>query len=121
MSAANRAESAEQRIASQGKITNGVQHLVANEFEWVAKPLAVHDTAFADGDSVGQVGAKGQSGLPEALNVGHEAERTGPRQLVAENARAHFVGQALTTDDRRVEIDFNVQMETSVRGEFAPA
>ena len=43
-------------------------------------------------------------------------------QFVAEDARAHLVGEALTADDGGIEIDFDVKVEAGVvRSQFAPA
>ena len=75
VAATNRAESAEDGIASQRQVTYGIEHLVAHELEGIAQAFAVHDAAFADGDGVGEVGTECQAGLPQAFDVGHETER----------------------------------------------
>src|SRR6478736_5784617 len=86
VTAPDRAERAEHRVTSQRKIADGVEHLMAHELLIVAKSLAVHDLVIADGDGVGQVGAERQTGLPQFLNIAHEAERARAADFVAEDA-----------------------------------
>ena len=62
-----------------------------------------------------------KTGLPQLLDVAHEAERAGAGEFVTENARAHLVLKALTADNRCGEIDFDIHAETGMRLKFAPA
>src|SRR6185295_9825603 len=51
----------------------------------------------------------------------HEAKGAGPGDFAAEDAGAHFVGKTLLADQRRGEVDFDVEVETSVGNKLAPA
>src|SRR4029078_12879834 len=80
-----------------------------------------HDLVLADGDGVGEVGTERETGFPESLDVAHEAKGAGPGDFAAEDAVAHFVGKTLLADQRRGEVDFDVEVETSVGNKLAPA
>ena len=104
----------EKRSACERQIADGIEHFVTDKLLLVAQTFAVHDLVFADGDSVGEIGAECQASFPELFDVAHEAECAGAGQFVAEYAWAHFISQPLTTDQGRREINFYVEAEASV-------
>ena len=80
----------------------------------IAQAFRVDDAVVADRDGVVERGAEREAGLPEPLDVAHEAEGAGPRDLAAEGAGSSIVSA------RRwrpmigvVEIDLDVEPEAA--------
>src|SRR5690606_27018453 len=121
MPTAHGAIGSEQRIARQGEITDGIQHLVTDEFHRTTEALTIEDAVLTDGDRVIQRRAEGQPSLPELLDIVHEAEGAGDGQLVAKHTRIDIEGQALLPDERRIEVDLDVEMKPGMRRQLAPA
>src|SRR4029079_10230169 len=119
MAAAIGAARAEDGRAGKRQIVSRVERLVAHELVGEAKPLAVDDAIIADGDSVLKRSAKGETRSPEPLHVLHEAEGAGAEKPAAERARIDVDLDPLRADQRRVEIDLDVDMETVVGGQLA--
>ena len=107
------------RRAGESEIADRIERLVAHELVGEAKPFAIDDAVVADGHGVLERGAKGEPGRPQPLDVLHEAEGAGASQLAAEGAGVEVDLDPLGADQRRVEIDLDVEMETVMRGELA--
>src|SRR3954469_17703459 len=119
MAAAIRAEGAEDGRAGESQIADRVERLVAHELVGEAKPLAIDDAIVADGNSVLKRSAKGETRGPEPLHILHEAEGAGAGKPAGKRARIDVDLDPLRADQRRVEIDLDVDMKTVIRGEFA--
>src|SRR5690606_33183455 len=61
-----------------------------------------------------------QPSFPELLDIVHEAEGAGDGQLVAKHTRIDIEGQALLPDERRIEVDLDVEMKPGMRRQLAP-
>ena len=119
MTAAPGPEGAEDGRAGQSEVADRIERLVAHELVGEAQAFAIDDAVVADGDGVVQRGAESQAGGPQALHILHEAEGAGPGQFAAEGAGVEIDLDPLAADQRRVEIDLDVEMETVMRGELA--
>src|SRR5829696_6996730 len=111
MAAAEGPVGAKQRRAGERQIADGVEHLVADELVRIAQAFRVDDPVVADRDRVLERGAEREAGLPKALDVAHEAEGAGPRDLAAVGLACHRQGAPLPADDVVAEIDLDVEPE----------
>src|SRR5262245_9559457 len=121
VAATDRAIGAENLIASESEIAHRVQHLVTHELVRVTQAFIVENAVVADGNGVVQRGTQGKPRLPKLLDIAHETEGAGPRKLVAVRTRRHVEAKTLTSDQRRVEIDLDVEMEARMGSKLAPA
>ena len=85
----------------------------------IAQALAVDDAVVADRDGVLERGAKGEARSPQPLHILHEAEGAGPRQLAAEGTGIDVDLDPLGPDQRRVELDLDVEVEAVMGRELA--
>src|SRR5271169_6822229 len=110
---------AEDRRHGKREITDGIERLVAHELIRVAETFAVDDSVVTDGNGVLERGAKGETGSPQALHILHEAEGAGAGKLAAERTGIDIHLDSLTADHGAVKVDFDVEMKTVMRREFA--
>ena len=83
--------------------------------------FAIDHPVFTDRNRIRKIGAQRKTSFPQPFDIAHETERAGAGKLVAEYAWAHFVDNALTTDEGSGEIDFDIEMETGMGSNLAPA
>src|SRR5262245_61472502 len=119
MAAAIGAEGAEDGRAGESKIADRIERLVPHEFVGEAKTFAIDDAVVADGNRIVERSAESKPGSPEPLHVLHEAEGPGAGDFAAEGTRVQVDLDALIADQRGIEIDGDIEMETVMRGELA--
>src|SRR5262245_55399106 len=119
MAAAIGAEGAEDGRAGESKIADRIERLVPHEFVGEAKTFAIDDAVVADGNRIVERSAESKPSSPEPLHVLHEAEGPGAGDFAAEGTRVQVDLDALIADQRGIEIDGDIEMETVMRGELA--
>jgi hypothetical protein len=113
---------ADQRMAEQVEIADRVEHLVADELVVEAQALAVEDLGLVEDDRRLQAAAQAQARRPHRLDVLHEAERAGARDL----AHVRMLGEVdddvaiLRAEHRMREVDAEVELEPGERVEARP-
>src|SRR6185436_773966 len=118
VAAALRVIGSQDRRAGKRKVADRVKRLVAHELVGETQTFAVDDAVVADCDGVFERGAERKAGGPQALHILHEAEGARARQFAAEGARVHVDLDLLIADQRRVEIDLDIEVETVVRSKL---
>src|SRR5215475_10173451 len=94
------------RCAGQRQVADGIEDFVPYELLRIAQALAVDDPVVGQGDGVFKRGSERQAGLPQALDIAHEAKGTGPTDLVEEGSGIHFQRHALASDQGRGKFGF---------------
>src|SRR5262249_31619825 len=96
-------EMADHRITDEGKIADGVEDLVADEF--VFEPQRVQHARFTEDDGVLERTTQRQTVLTQHLDVLQERERTGRRQVVHKRFLGDRESPRLLPEKRMVEAD----------------
>src|SRR6478672_5543376 len=87
VAAANGFVRGEQWLAPEREITNGVQHLVADEFVCKAQAFRIEYAIFTHNERVFERGAECIARAPQLGDVAHKSKSTGARDLAAERLR----------------------------------
>src|SRR5205823_357750 len=99
---------AENGRADQGEITDRIERLVAHELIVETKTFRIDDAIIANDHGIFQRCAEGQPAGPQALDVGQEAEGAGASEIAAEAVGIDVGGVPLPADDRRGEVDLDL-------------
>src|SRR4029079_5822662 len=110
---------AENRGTGKSKVADRVERFVTHELVGVAKAFAVDDAVVANLHGVVERGTERETRGPQTLHVLHKAEGARAGELAAERAGIEGDLDLLGADQRRVEIDFDVEVEAVMRAEFA--
>ncbi len=122
MTAAIRPVAADELGAGQRQIANGIQRLVTNEFVLgVTQTLDIdHRIVVGNDNGIFQRRAERMPRSPETLDITHEAEGAGARQLGLEGLGGQIAFPLLPADQRAIEVDLDFETRTVIRAELAP-
>src|SRR5690606_25158525 len=114
-------EAADETTTGKGKVTNGIQHLMAHELVRIAQSFRIdHALVLADHDGVFERGAESEARSPQPLDILDEAEGAGAGNIANERLAVHIHRQGLTADRRCGKIDLDLEAGAAMGPELRP-
>src|SRR5690606_32898688 len=112
-------ELANQTVAQQIKVANGIQNLVFDEFIFVTQTVLVEDTVFINHDRVLDTATQGKVVGTQKLDVTHEPKGPRTADLLDERRAGEIHARRLgaPTENRMIEIDLEADLEAFKRHE----
>ena len=103
-------------VADQIEVANGIQHLVLYELIGITQTICVEDAIFIEYDGIFQAAPQGKPVLTQELDFLRKAEGTGPRDIaritLLGKIKAHLL--AGTIDGRMIENNGEIELEALI-------